>query len=57
MFKNLQLKTKAALIVGAILIFTLGITTSVQLRIFTTELQEALQVKTLILGQELTQEI
>jgi len=57
MFRNLQLKTKAALIVGAILIFTLGITTSVQLRIFTTELQEALQVKTLILGQELTQEI
>lgn len=54
---NLQLKTKAAVFVGAILILALGITTSVQLRVFTSELQEALQVKTLILGQELSQEI
>jgi methyl-accepting chemotaxis protein len=55
--RNMHLRTKAALIVGTILLLTLGITTSIQLRIFTKELRQALQVKTLLLGQELTNEI
>jgi methyl-accepting chemotaxis protein len=54
---RMHLRAKAALIVGAILLLTLAITTTVQLRFFTAQLQEALQVKTLVLGQELTGEI
>ena len=54
---RMKLKTKAALIVGAILIITLFSTTSIQLREVSTQLQEALQVKTLVLGEELVQEI
>ena len=54
---KLRLKTKAALVLGTILFLTLFMTTSLLLRSFTTEIRNALQVKTLILGQELADEI
>jgi methyl-accepting chemotaxis protein len=57
LFQNMKLKTKAALIVGAILVLTLVTTTTVQLRMVTTELRDALQIQTLVLGEELVQEI
>ena len=37
-FGSMRIRTKAVLIVGAILILTLGITTGIQLRVFTTEM-------------------
>ncbi len=56
-FRGMKLKTKAALIVGAILLLTLFTTTTIQLRMVTTELRNALQIQTQVLGQELVQEI
>jgi len=53
----LKLRTKAALIVGAILVLALSVTTLFQLRAFTAEVKGALQVKTQILATELGQEI
>ena len=57
LFQNMKLKTKAALIVGAILVLTLVTTTTIQLRMVTTKLHAALQIQTLVLGEELVQEI
>ena len=54
---RMKLKTKAALIVGAILVLTVGITSTIQLRVFTAEVKDALQVKTIVLGKQLTREI
>jgi methyl-accepting chemotaxis protein len=54
---GLKLKTKAAVIVGAILVAALSVTTSIQLRSFTAEVTEALQIKTQILGEQLAKEI
>jgi methyl-accepting chemotaxis protein len=53
----LKLRTKAALIVGAILVLALSVTTLLQLKAFTSEVTGALQVKTQILATELGQEI
>jgi methyl-accepting chemotaxis protein len=53
----LKLRTKAAFIVGAILVLALSVTTLFQLRAFTKEVKGALQVKTQILATELGQEI
>jgi len=55
--RSLKLKTKAAVIVGAILVATLSVTTAIQIKSFTAEVTEALQVKTQILGEELAREI
>jgi methyl-accepting chemotaxis protein len=56
-FQRMKLKTKAALIVGTILLLTLFTTTAIQLRMVTAELRSALQTQTLVLGEELVQEI
>jgi methyl-accepting chemotaxis protein len=54
---SMKLKTKAAVIVGAILVAALSVTTFIQLKSFTAEMTEALQVKTQILAEELAKEI
>ncbi len=52
-----RLRVKAAFIVGFILIFTLTVTSLAQMRATSAQLRKALQVKTEILGQQLSEEI